>query len=172
LANAVAESSFFPVPPDVLLAPMVLTRPERAWRYAALTTAGSIVGGVGGYGIGYALAPVGRWILAVSGHPGGEAALQSAFSHWGVAVILIQGLLPVPYKLVTITCGLAHFTLWQFVAASCVTRGVRFFGVTALVRRYGPALLPVIERRLALAVGAVAALVVLLILGMRLLPSI
>jgi membrane protein YqaA with SNARE-associated domain len=147
---AFAESSFFPVPPDVMLAPMVLARPERWWRSAAICTLGSVIGAVLGYAIGYGLEPVGRWILAMTGHAGGEAALRSGFAKWGVLVILGQGLLPVPYKLVTITSGLAHFPLWQLLLASCVTRSARFFGVAFLVRRFGPALLPVIERRLLL----------------------
>jgi membrane protein YqaA with SNARE-associated domain len=107
----------------------------------------------------------------MSGHAGGEAALRAGFAKWGVGVILLQGLLPVPYKLVTITCGLAHFPLWEMVAASCVTRSARFFGVTALVKRFGPSLLPVIERRLALAAGAVVAVIALAFVGLRLLPS-
>jgi membrane protein YqaA with SNARE-associated domain len=168
---AFAESSFFPIPPDTLLAPMVLAKPVNAWRYAFLCTLGSVLGGLLGYAIGFSLEPVGRWLLAMSGHPGGEAALRAGFAKWGVGVILLQGLLPVPYKLVTITCGLAHFPLWEMVAASCVTRSIRFFGVTALVKRFGPALLPVIERRLAIAAGAVVAAVVLVFLGLRLLPS-
>ena len=170
-AIAFAESSFFPIPPDVMLAPMVLAKPVNAWRYAAICTAGSIVGGLLGYAIGFSLEPVGRWLLAISGHPGGEAALRAGFAKWGVGVILLQGLLPVPYKLVTITCGLAHFPLWEMVAASCVTRSARFFGVTALVKRFGPTLLPVIERRLAMAAGALVAVLVLAFLGLRLLPS-
>jgi membrane protein YqaA with SNARE-associated domain len=170
-AIAFAESSFFPIPPDVMLAPMVLARPANAWRYAAICTAGSVVGGLLGYAIGFSLEPVGRWLLAVSGHPGGEAALRAGFAKWGVGVILLQGLLPVPFKLITITCGLAHFPLWEMVAASCVTRSARFFGVTALVKRFGPTLLPVIERRLAMAAGALVAVLVLAFLGLRLLPS-
>ena len=157
-AIAVAESSFFPIPPDVLLVPMVLTRPERAWRYAAICAGGSVIGGLGGYAIGYSLRPVGLWLLAATGHPGGEATLQAAFHQWGVGVILLQGLLPIPYKLLTITSGLAHFTLWKFVAASIVVRSARFFGVAAVVKRFGPAVLPIIQRRLAL--FACAALVV------------
>lgn len=168
---AFAESSFFPIPPDTMLAPMVLARPERAWRFAALCTLGSVIGGVLGYAIGYSLSPVGHWLLAMSGHPGSEVALRASFAKWGVGIILLQGLLPVPYKLVTITCGLAHFSLPGLIAASCVTRSVRFFGVTALVRRYGPTLLPVIERRLAMAASAVVAVLVLAFLGLRLLPS-
>jgi membrane protein YqaA with SNARE-associated domain len=170
-AFAFAESSFFPIPPDTLLAPMVLADPRRAWRYAFICTAGSVVGGILGYAIGFSLEPVGRWLLAMSGHAGSEAALRAGFAKWGVGVILLQGLLPVPYKLVTITCGLTHFPLWEMLVASCVTRSARFFGVTWLVRRYGPSLLPVIERRLAVTAGAVAALAVLIVLGLRLLPS-
>jgi membrane protein YqaA with SNARE-associated domain len=159
-AIAFAESSFFPIPPDVLLAPMVLARPERTWRYAAICAAGSVIGGLAGYAIGYGLAPVGHWLLAVTGHPGGEATLRAAFARWGVGVILLQGLLPIPYKLLTITSGLAHFELWKFVAASIVVRSTRFFGVAAVVKRFGPAMLPIIQRRLALI--TVAAIVVII----------
>jgi membrane protein YqaA with SNARE-associated domain len=168
-AIAFAESSFFPIPPDVLLAPMVLTRPERAWRYGAICAAGSVIGGLAGYAIGYSLAPVGHWLLSVTGHPGGEVALRAAFAKWGVGVILLQGLLPIPYKLLTITSGLAHFALWKFVAASIVVRSVRFFGVAAVVKRFGPAMLPIIERRLAVAAGVAAAIIVALLLAARLL---
>jgi membrane protein YqaA with SNARE-associated domain len=143
-----------------MLAPMVLARPERWWRNAALCTLGSVLGAVLGWAIGYGLEPVGRWILAMTGHAGGEAALRAGFAEWGVLVILGQGLLPVPYKLVTITSGLAHFPLWQLLLASCVTRSVRFFGVAFLVRRFGPALLPVIERRLLLVTTVVLVLAV------------
>jgi membrane protein YqaA with SNARE-associated domain len=166
-AIAFAESSFFPIPPDTMLAPMVLARPANAWRYAAICTAGSIIGGMLGYAIGYSLGPVGHWLLAVTGHPGGEAPLRAQFAKWGVGVILLQGLLPVPYKLITITTGLAHFSFWQFVLASCATRGTRFFGVTFLVKRFGPTLLPVIERRLALTAGIVVLALVLIVLALK-----
>ena len=168
-ALAFAESSFFPIPPDVLLAPMVLTRPERTWRYAAICAAASVAGGLAGYAIGYGLAPVGHWLLSVTGHPGGEVSLRAAFARWGVGVILLQGLLPIPYKLLTITSGLAHFTLWKFVAASIVVRNARFFGVAAVVKRFGPAMLPIIERRLALAAGVAVAVVVIALIAARLL---
>ncbi len=166
-AIAFAESSFFPIPPDTLLAPMVLTRRELAWRYAAICTAGSVIGGIAGYAIGYSLGGVGHWLLAVSGHPGGEVPLRAQFAKWGVGVILLQGLLPVPYKLLTITTGLAHFPLWKFVAASMVTRGIRFFGVTAVVKRFGPTLLPVIERRLVMVTLTVLALIVGAVIAVR-----
>ena len=171
-AFSFAESSFFPIPPDTLLAPMVISRPQGAWRYAAICTAGSVIGGALGWLIGLALQPVGHWLLSISGNPGSEAALRAGFAHWGVGVILLQGLLPVPYKLVTITCGLAHFPLWKLMAASCVTRSVRFFGVTALTRRYGPKLLPIIERRLSVAAGAAALLVVVAVAALHWLPAV
>jgi membrane protein YqaA with SNARE-associated domain len=166
-AIAFAESSFFPIPPDVLLAPMVLARPERAWRYAAICAASSVIGGLVGYAIGYGLAPVGHWLLAVTGNPGGEVPLRAAFAKWGVWVILLQGLLPIPYKLLTIASGMAHFALWKFVGASMVVRGTRFFGVAAIVKRFGPAMLPVIQRRLALVTLAVVVLVVAVVVAVH-----
>ncbi|MBA3811293.1 MAG: DedA family protein [Caulobacteraceae bacterium] len=169
-AVAFAESSVFPIPPDALLIPMVLARPGRGLFYAGLCTAGSVAGGLAGYAIGYFLAPVGHWLLSLMGHPDGEAAFRAWFAQWGLWVILIKGLLPIPYKLVTIASGLAHFNLAVFVAASAATRGLRFFAIAAVLKRYGPALLPVIERRLALiALGAVA-LAGAVLLAVRLLP--
>ncbi len=164
---AFAESSFFPVPPDVMLAPMVLATPSRTWRYAFVCTAGSIIGGMLGYAIGFTLTDVARTLLSLAGMPGAEAALRAGFARWGAGIILLQGLLPIPYKLVTITTGLAHFTFWKFVLASCVTRSARFFGVSALVKRFGPALLPVIERRLAAAAAVTAVLAVVVYFGVR-----
>lgn len=168
-AIAFAESSFFPIPPDTMLAPMVVARPERVWRYAAICAGASILGGLLGYAIGYSLEPVGRWILAATGHAGGEQGLRDGFARYGVGVILLQGLMPVPYKLITITTGLAHFPVWQFLAASTVTRSARFFGVAALSKRFGPALLPVIERRLLMITTVIALVIIALIVGARLL---
>ena len=165
---AFAESSFFPIPPDTMLVPMVLANPGRAWRNAAICTAGSVIGGMLGYYIGFNLEPVAHWILTLTGHPNAEAPIQAAFNKYGVGVILL-GLLPVlPYKLITITTGLVHFSLWQFVLASCVTRSTRFFGVTALVKRFGPGLLPIIERRLAVVGGGLAAVLVLAVVVLEL----
>ncbi len=169
-AVAFAESSVFPIPPDTLLIPMVLARPGRGLFYAAVCTAGSVAGGLAGYAIGYFLGPVGHWLLAVMGHPDGEAAFRAWFARWGVWVILIKGLLPIPYKLVTIASGLAHFDLAVFVAASVATRGLRFFAIAAVLKRYGPALLPVIERRLMLVALGVVALAAAVLLAIRLLP--
>jgi membrane protein YqaA with SNARE-associated domain len=166
---AFAESSFFPIPPDVMLAPMVLARPRRAYVYAAICTAGSVIGGLAGYAIGYFMGPFGRWLLEVMGHPGGEAVFRAWFAQWGLWVILIKGLLPIPYKLVTIASGLAHFNLWVFTAASIATRGARFFASAAILKRFGPTLLPIIERRLAWATAILVGLVVLAVIAVGLL---
>lgn len=160
-AVSFAESSFFPVPPDVMLAPMVLARPEKAWRYAALCTAASVLGGMLGYAIGYFLQEFAVWLMSLSGNAGGLDQFKCWYAQWGVWVILIKGLTPIPYKLVTIASGLAQFSLPVFIAASVATRGARFFLVAAVVRRFGPAMLPVIERRLALFAGLLVAVIVL-----------
>lgn len=154
-----AESSFFPVPPDVMLAPMVARRPERAFVYAAICTAASVVGGFLGYAIGVFLAPLGQHILAIFGHPNGEQEFRAWFTHYGLGVILIKGLTPIPYKLVTISAGLARFDLFSFAWASIVTRGARFFIEAAILKRFGPAILAEVERRLT--VYAVIGLVLL-----------
>jgi membrane protein YqaA with SNARE-associated domain len=143
-----AESSFFPIPPDVMLAPMVLARRDRAFVYAAICTAASVAGGMLGYAIGFFLEPLGLALLRLMGHAEGRDAFQAWFSQWGLAVILIKGLTPVPYKLVTIASGLAHFSFFTFVWASVVTRGARFFLTAAILKFYGPALLAEFERRM------------------------
>jgi membrane protein YqaA with SNARE-associated domain len=165
-AVAFAESSFFPVPPDVMLVPMVLSRPDRTWRNAAICTAGSVIGGMLGYAIGFTLQPLGHALLAMTGGGGFEAVFKRNFDKYGVFFILAQGLVPLPYKLLTITTGLFHFSLWQFVLASCLTRSVRFFGVAALVRRFGPGLLPMIERRLLLVTSIVVVLIIIALVAL------
>jgi membrane protein YqaA with SNARE-associated domain len=147
-AVSFAESSFFPIPPDVMLAPMVLARREKAFVYAAICTAASVLGGLVGYSIGVFLEPVGLFILKVFGHPEGRAEFQHWFDQWGLWVILIKGATPIPYKLVTITAGFARFDLFTFVWASVLTRGVRFFAVAAVLKYFGPAMLHEFERRI------------------------
>ena len=145
-----AESSFFPVPPDVMLAPMILARPEKAYFYAGGCTAASVLGGILGYAIGYYLTDLGLWLMNVLGHSDGLAEFQHWFDRWGLAVILVKGLTPIPYKLVTIASGLAAFSFPVFVAASVVTRGARFFAEAWVLRRWGPAMLAQVEKRLAM----------------------
>ncbi|WP_337187646.1 YqaA family protein [Phenylobacterium sp.] len=147
-AVSFAESSFFPIPPDVMLAPMVLARRDKAFVYAAICTAASVAGGLLGYAIGVWLEPLGLVILRLFGHPEGQAEFQKWFDQWGLAVILIKGATPIPYKLVTITAGLARFDLFTFIWASVLTRGVRFFAVAAILKYFGPAMLQEFERRL------------------------
>lgn len=159
-AVSFAESSFFPVPPDVMLAPMVLARPDRAWRYAALCTLASVLGGCLGYAIGYYLQDAALWLMSATGHASGLAEFQCWYGKYGVWVILAKGLTPIPYKLVTIASGLAQFAFPMFIAASVATRGARFFLVAWVVKKFGPAMMPVIERRLALFAGLLVALVV------------
>jgi membrane protein YqaA with SNARE-associated domain len=162
-----AESSFFPIPPDVMLAPMVLARPQKAFLYAALCTAASVIGGFFGYAIGVFLAPLGHSILAIFGHPQGPAEFHEWFSRWGVWIILIKGLTPIPYKLVTITAGLARFDLVTFAWASVVTRGARFFLSATLLKYCGPAIRAEVERRLGLYATVFVVLLVGVVIGLK-----
>ena len=155
-AVSFAESSFFPIPPDALLVPMAVARPERAWFFALLCTVSSVVGGCLGYLIGAQFfdqiaMPVLRFYHADSA----LGNFRSWYAHWGLAVILIKGLTPIPYKLVTIASGAAHFNFPVFVAASAVTRGARFFLEAGLLRRYGATLSAFVRQR-PLVVGAAA----------------
>lgn len=156
-----AEASFFPIPPDVMLAPMVLARPDKAWRSALICAVASILGGCLGYYIGYALEPIGLAILKFFGHSEGIEAYRKFYGQWGFFIILGQGITPIPYKLTTIATGLAHFPLWQFMLASCITRTSRFFLVAFLCKRFGPHITALIEKRMML-VGAVVLVVVVI----------
>jgi membrane protein YqaA with SNARE-associated domain len=144
------ESSFFPVPPDVMLAPMVFARPERAYFYAAVCTAASVLGAIAGYAIGYFLTPVGELVLRLTGHADGLPRMMEWYDQYGVWVILAKGLTPIPFKLVTIASGVLHYAFVPFLLACVVTRGVRFFAVAGLIKKFGPQIQPVIEKRLAL----------------------
>ena len=164
---AFAEASFFPIPPDALLIPMALARPDRAWRFAAICMAGSVIGGALGYLIGYAVFDqLARPLIDFYGYGDRFAAFQALYAQWGLWVILIKGLTPIPYKIVTIASGAAHFNFWVFMAASAVTRGARFFLVATLLRFFGSPVRDFIERRLTLvtsllALGVVGGFVVL-----------
>ena len=131
---AFIEATFPFVPPDVMLAPMVLARPQRAWLYAGVCTAGSVVGGCAGYAIGYYASGWADHVLTVTGHHHDFVEMQALFAKYGLAVILFKGLTPVPYMVVTLASGLCHFAVPMFIAASFVTRGGRFFLEAALLR--------------------------------------
>jgi len=129
-----AESSFFPIPPDVMLAPMTLARPEKAWWYASLTTITSVLGGIFGYLIGYfAFELVQPWIQQFGYMPRFEKA-QVWFEAWGFWVVLIAGFSPIPYKVFTIAAGTMSLFLPVFAIASIIGRGSRFFIVAGLIR--------------------------------------
>lgn len=149
-AVSFAESSFFPIPPDVMLAPMVVQKPERAYFYATVCTIASVLGGLLGYAIGHFLEPVGMWLLAVMGKADTFEASKALFQQHGAWVILIKGLTPIPYKLITIAAGIFAFNLPLFIVLSVITRAGRFFLVAFVVKTFGPAVLEVVERRLAL----------------------
>jgi membrane protein YqaA with SNARE-associated domain len=150
-AVSFAESSFFPIPPDVLLIPMVLAQRHRAWLIAGVCTVASVLGGLLGYAIGfYLFETVGQWVIGVYGLEEKAAQFRTFFDKYGLYVILIKGLTPIPYKIVTITCGAAHFDLINFFFASLVTRGARFYLVAALLRQFGPPIQKFVEKRLTL----------------------
>ncbi|HEY4135990.1 MAG TPA: YqaA family protein [Alphaproteobacteria bacterium] len=145
------ESSFFPIPPDILLIPMILARPERAWRLAAIATVSSVIGGFLGYAIGYFLfEAVGQPILQFYGIVDKYVELRHTFDEWGAWIIIAKGMTPIPYKFLTITSGALHFDLAIFTLASVVSRGVRFFLVAALLWKFGPPIRDFIEKRLTL----------------------
>ncbi len=148
---AFAESSFFPLPPDLLLIPMILAQPRRAFRLAAICTGASVLGGFLGYAIGYLLFDaIGRPVLEFYHAMGRYETLKAAFAEWGVWIIIIKGLTPIPYKLVTIASGVVHFNLAAFAFASLISRGLRFFLLAALLWRFGEPVRKFIERRLML----------------------
>ena len=157
-----AESSIFPIPPDAMLIPMVLAHRDRAWAMAAVCTVASVLGGILGYIIGYFLfEAVGRPILDFYGYQDEFQRFADAYNEWGLWIILIKGLTPIPYKLVTIASGVAHFDPTVFILASIATRGARFFLVAALLRRFGPPIRTFVEKNLT----AVATAALLLIVG-------
>ena len=146
-----AESSFFPIPPDVMLVPMVLANRAKAFRIALVCTICSVLGGLFGYAIGYFFfETLGAWVVKTYGLQAGLAAFRAGFDEYGTWIILIKGLTPIPYKLVTIASGAAHFDLFTFVWASILTRGLRFFLVAALLWKFGEPIRAFIEKRLTL----------------------
>ena len=143
------ESSFFPVPPDAMLIPMALARPGRAWFFATVCTLTSVAGGVLGYFIGAVLYDsVGHWVIQLYGYGSKVEAFREAYAYWGTWIILIKGLTPIPYKLVTITSGFAGYNFFLFVVLSLVTRGMRFYALAFLLNRYGDQARAIIEERL------------------------
>ncbi|MFH6782542.1 MULTISPECIES: YqaA family protein [Methylobacterium] len=167
-AVSFAESSFFPIPPDVMLVPMAVTRPEKAWTYALIATLTSVAGGVAGYAIGALLYDsLGAWLFHLYGLDKGADSFREAYAHYGHWVILLKGLTPIPYKLVTITSGFAGYDLFWFVVLSLITRGLRFFILAGLVGRYGVGIRTVLDRHLNAVAAVFGAVCVLGFVGFR-----
>jgi membrane protein YqaA with SNARE-associated domain len=143
------ESSFFPIPPDAMLIPMSLARPDKAWFYASLCTVTSVAGGVLGYFIGAVLYDsLGLWLIQLYGYGNKVEAFREAYAQWGGWIILIKGVTPIPYKIVTIASGFAGYNFLMFVLLSFVARGMRFFLFAFLLNRYGAQARAIIEERL------------------------
>jgi membrane protein YqaA with SNARE-associated domain len=160
-AVAFAESSFFPIPPDVILIPMSLANPRRALHYAAIATIASVGGGVVGYGIGALLFDtLGQWLIHLYGYADKMATLKETYARWGALVILVKGLTPIPYKLVTIASGVLGYNFAMFVLLSVVTRGARFFLLAGALNRFGDPLRIAIERHFAVFLGLIAVTIV------------
>jgi membrane protein YqaA with SNARE-associated domain len=156
------ESSVFPIPPDVMLVPMVLAERLKAWRYASIATVGSVIGGVAGYAIGYFLLElIGQPVLRFYGYAGRFEEFADLFNAWGVWILIIKGMTPFPYKVLTILAGATHMNIAAFIAASVVARAMRFFLVAALIYWFGPPIREFIEKRLSL----VTTLFVVLLVG-------
>ena len=157
------ESSFFPIPPDVMLVPMVIANRVKAWWYATVATIGSVIGGVAGYAIGYFFfEQIGRPILEFYGKSESFGEFTSWFNEWGVWILIIKGMTPFPYKVLTITAGVTHMPLIEFMAASVVARAMRFYLVAGLLYFFGEPIREFIEKRLTL---VTTVFVVLLVAG-------
>ncbi|WP_407049489.1 YqaA family protein [Methyloraptor flagellatus] len=167
---AFVESSVFLIPADVLVLPMTLARPERAYRYALIATVASVLGGIAGWMLGYyAFDTLARPILDFYGK---AAAFERLKDEWGSSVLLLlitSGLahLP-PIKVVTILSGVVKVDLWLFIVSAIVARGARFFLIAFLLRRYGEPIRAFIEKRLGVIAGAVAAAAILIYVGLKL----
>ncbi len=156
------ESSFFPIPPDVLLIPMVLAARTRAWRIALVCTIASVLGGMAGYAIGFFLYEgIGQPLLEFYGYAARFADFQGRYNEWGAWIVFIAGVTPFPYKVITIASGVTGLDLMTFSIASILARGLRFFLVAALLYWIGQPIREFIERRL----GLVTIVFVVLLFG-------
>ncbi len=159
---AFLESSVFPIPPDVMLIPMVLAARRRAWHLAAICTVASVLGGLAGYAIGAGLyQSVGRFLLELYGYGDVFSEFVDRYNRNGAWIVLIAGLTPFPYKVITIASGVTQLDLGIFLAASAAARGLRFFLVAGLLYYIGPPIRAFVEKRL----GLVFALFFIILIG-------
>lgn len=159
---AFVESSFFPIPPDTLMIPMILAHPKNAWRVATVALAGSVLGGMLGYAIGYfAYESIGAPILTAMGKAEAMAEFNQRFNDFGFWAVLTAGVTPFPYKVITIMSGWTAMPLPTFIATSILARALRFFVVAALLRIFGAPIRDFIEHRL----GLVFTVFIVLLIG-------
>lgn len=159
---AFLESSVFPIPPDVLMIPMILARPSRAWVIALVALVASVLGGLLGYYIGAVFYDqIGQPILVTLGKEAYFDQFQQRYNDWGIWVVLTAGVTPFPYKVITILSGATSLPLGIFMATSVVARGLRFFVLAGLLWKFGPPIRLFIERRL----GLLFILFMILLLG-------
>ena len=159
---AFIESSVFPIPPDVMLIPMALAERAKAWLYAAIATAASVIGGLAGYAIGYFLfETIGQSLIALYGYTEAFESFADRYNEWGAWIVFIAGTTPFPYKVITIASGVTALDLGVFIVASVLARGARFFLVAGLLYWLGPPIRDFIERYL----GLLATLFVVLLVG-------
>jgi membrane protein YqaA with SNARE-associated domain len=146
-----AESSFFPIPPDIIMIPMILAAPKRAWLIASVCLVSSVLGGMLGYAIGaFAYEQIGAPILASLGKADAMAEFSTKFNDLGFWAVLTAGLTPFPYKVITIMSGWTSMPIVTFTVTSIIARGLRFFIVAAFLRKYGEPIRDFIEKRLPL----------------------
>jgi membrane protein YqaA with SNARE-associated domain len=156
-AISFAESSFFPIPPDVLLIPMVLAERRKAFEIAAICTVASVLGGILGYAIGaFLYDTVGQWVVNLYQFQDKMAHFKAQYEEWGMLIILLAGFTPIPYKVFTITSGLLAYDFGLFVLLSAIGRGGRFFLLAALLYYFGDPIRGFIERRLEVLTAGVA----------------
>lgn len=161
-AVAFIESSFFPIPPDVMLIPMVLAMPSKAWKIAGLATFASVLGGYFGYAIGvFFFDIIAQPILKFYGYMHQFDVFKSYYHEWGAWIVFGAGVTPFPYKVVTIASGVVHLDLLVFTIASITSRGMRFFLVAWLLKKYGASMKVFIEKNL----GMLSILFLALLLG-------
>ncbi len=159
---AFVESSFFPIPPDVLMIPMIIAAPTRAFRIAAVATVASVLGGLFGYAIGALLfETVGQPILDFYGKADAFDSFATRYNDWGAWAVLIAGVTPFPFKVITIASGATGLSLPVFILSAILARALRFFVVAALLWKFGPPIRDFIERRL----GLIFAIFCVLLIG-------
>ncbi len=159
---AFVESSFFPIPPDIMLIPMVLAAPGKAWRIAGLATISSVIGGYFGYGIGvFGYELIAKPILNFYGYMSQFETFQGYYHEWGAWIVFGAGVTPFPYKVITIASGVVHMDLLVFGVASVIGRGIRFYFVAWLLKKYGEPMRTFIDKNL----GMLSILFLLLLVG-------